>query len=59
VTIGNSQVLFARDETIFMEISQKYSLKEVDKLAGASGFAPVSSCSDTKGWFTNAFWKVV
>lgn len=59
VTIGNSQVLFARDETIFMEISQKYTLEEVDKLAGASGFTPVYSCSDAKRWFTDAFWKVV
>jgi dimethylhistidine N-methyltransferase len=59
VTIGHKKVTFTRDETIFMEISQKYTLKEIDRLAGNSGFMPVHSCTDTKGWFVDAFWMVV
>jgi L-histidine N-alpha-methyltransferase len=42
-----------------MEISQKYTLEEIAGLASTSGFAPVSSCFDSKGWFLDAFWTAV
>ncbi|MDB5263788.1 MAG: egtD [Adhaeribacter sp.] len=47
VTIGHNQLAFARDETIFMEISQKYTLAQIEELARASGFAPVYCVSDS------------
>lgn len=59
VAIGGCEVAFGREETIFMEISQKYTLEEAGSLARVSGFAPVYSCSDSKGWFVDAFWKAV
>ncbi|SFD07591.1 dimethylhistidine N-methyltransferase [Chitinophaga sp. CF118] len=59
VTIGHKKITFTHDETIFMEISQKYTLKEIDFLAENSGFMPVHNCADPKGWFVDAFWKVV
>ncbi|RDV16521.1 L-histidine N(alpha)-methyltransferase [Pontibacter diazotrophicus] len=59
VTIGDSKIVFGRDESVFMEISQKYTLEEVDNLARETGFVPVYSCPDTKGWFVDAFWKAV
>ncbi|WP_255474261.1 L-histidine N(alpha)-methyltransferase [Pontibacter qinzhouensis] len=59
VVIGGGRVVFGHDETIFVEISQKYTLEEVDSLARASGFAPVYNCSDSKSWFADVIWKVV
>jgi len=59
VTIGGRKVAFGRNESAFMEISQKYTLEEAGNLARVSGFTPVYSCSDTKGWYVDAFWKAV
>ncbi|GGH59953.1 dimethylhistidine N-methyltransferase [Filimonas zeae] len=56
ITIGKKEIPFAKDETIYMEISQKYTLNEVAMLAADSGFIPVSHCTDSKGWFVDACW---
>ncbi len=52
-------VHFNEDEEIFMEISQKYSIDETDKLATQSSFLPVSHILDKKRWFLDAVWKAV
>jgi dimethylhistidine N-methyltransferase len=49
---------FKRDECIWMEISQKYSLEQVDDIAGAAGFEPRGHLQDQNGWFTDAIWRV-
>ena len=59
VTIGRHNIAFGRDETIFMEISQKYTLEEIETMAGEAGFAPIRDLSDSKGWFADAFWQAV
>jgi len=58
VTIGNSEFQFAKNEHIFMEISQKYSLPEIENLAVASGFKVVKYFSDERKYFVDAIWKV-
>lgn len=59
VVISGSRIHFALNETIFMEVSQKYSLAETEKIASQSGFVPVHTCLDSKGWFADSFWKAV
>ena len=39
-------IKFAKDETIFMEISQKYTIEESDKIAIQNGFEPVAHFFD-------------
>lgn len=59
VRIGNTvTVEFERDECIYMEISQKYTPKEIQQLAFNAGFTPVADFRDTKNWFADCLWKV-
>jgi len=58
VTIGNSEFQFAKNEHIFMEVSQKYSLPEIESLAVTSGFKVVKYFSDERKYFVDAIWKV-
>lgn len=57
VHIGDTCIHFAKDEAIFMEISQKYSLQEIDTLAREAGFRSVRQFSDEKDWFVDAMWQ--
>ena len=56
VTIAGHRVAFEKHEPIFMEVSRKFSLAEVDNLAVTTGFSPLKHCMDSKGWFVNAVW---
>ena len=47
---------FKKDEYIWVEISQKYSLNEINELATKTGFFPKKNILDSKGWFTDAIW---
>lgn len=58
VNIGHKAIHFIKDEYIFMEISQKYSLTEIEELAGTSGFNVVQYFSDQQKYFVDAVWKV-
>ncbi|RYU89658.1 L-histidine N(alpha)-methyltransferase [Mucilaginibacter terrigena] len=58
VKIGDEIIAFQKNEYIWMEISQKYDLAEVDELAVSSGFTPVKHLLDSKEWFTDAIWTV-
>lgn len=49
---------FEEGETIFMEISQKYTLQQIDDLAIQNGYQPIKNVLDSKGWFADAIWKV-
>ena len=57
--IDEVTISFARDEIIYMEVSQKYTVEETDKLATDTGFQPVGSCTDTKGWFIDTCWRAI
>jgi len=53
------RIRFMRDEEIFMEISQKYTIDQVDDLACDSFFTPVQRFYDDRRWFVDALWCAV
>jgi dimethylhistidine N-methyltransferase len=58
VHVGDSKTIeFRENEPIFMEISQKYSVVEIDAMARMSGFAPVQIFFDEKKWFADVIWQ--
>lgn len=56
VHIGSQEINFDENETIFMEISQKYTVHETKLLAAQSGFVPVAEFFDSKEWFVDCLW---
>jgi L-histidine N-alpha-methyltransferase len=56
VRIGGRVFHLKKDECIDMEISQKYTAKEVEQLAMDSGFHSEKMFFDRKEWFLNAIW---
>ena len=58
VKVSDEEITFRKDEYIWMEISQKYELAEIDDMAVAAGFVPVKHLLDSKAWFTDAVWVV-
>lgn len=58
VNIGHHVIHFAENEYIFMEISQKYSLGDVDQLASKTGFKPLQRFFDHNKYFVDAIWRV-
>jgi L-histidine N-alpha-methyltransferase len=59
VKIDGNSFCFQNGETIFMEISQKYTVHQTDELARQTGFEPIHHFYDSKGWFLDAIWKCV
>lgn len=60
VRIGEADFIhFKKDEYIFMEISQKYSIEQTDDLAEKSGFKPIKHFLDSKNWFLDTVWECV
>lgn len=59
VTVGNKHVHFRKDEYIFMEISQKFTVLQTGQMAEKSGFKPVELFHDSKNWFLDAIWAAV
>ncbi|QNN44680.1 L-histidine N(alpha)-methyltransferase [Pedobacter roseus] len=58
VNIGRNAIHFIENEYIFMEISQKYSLTDIDQLAAKTGFKPLQRFFDQHQYFVDAIWKV-
>jgi len=58
VNIGRHAIHFIENEYIFMEISQKYSLGDIDQLAAKTGFKPLQRFFDHNQYFVDAIWKV-
>lgn len=59
VHIGDTETIhFSKNEHIFMEISQKYSLEETDVLAMRSGFHCRKHFFDKNKYFVDAVWLV-
>jgi uncharacterized SAM-dependent methyltransferase len=52
-------IRFGRHEEIFMEISQKYTIDQIDHLADQAFFKPVQHFYDSRGWFVDALWMAV
>ncbi|GGH24828.1 dimethylhistidine N-methyltransferase [Dyadobacter endophyticus] len=59
VSFPSAQIHFNEGECIWMEISQKYSLSQISQMALNSGFEPISTFTDSKGWFADVVWKAV
>lgn len=57
VRVADKLFFFTQGETIFMEISQKYSAPQTDALAVQTGFTVVKHFYDSKKWFLDAVWK--
>jgi len=56
VKIGTETIRFLRDEYIFMEISQKFTIAQTDAMAKNSLFKPVHHFLDSRKWFTDVIW---
>ena len=56
VSIGNKHVHFQKDEYIFMEISQKFTVLQTGQMAEKAGFKPVKLFFDSKNWFLDTIW---
>jgi L-histidine N-alpha-methyltransferase len=54
----NESIHFLKDEYIFMEISQKFTVQQTQHMAAQTGFDTVNYLYDSKSWFTDAIWKV-
>jgi dimethylhistidine N-methyltransferase len=57
VYIAGIPIHFEKDETIFMEISQKYSVAQIDEIALQCGFTAVAYFFDKKKYFVDVLWK--
>lgn len=49
---------FAENESIFMEMSQKYNEEMILNLANESGFSIVRNYYDSHRWFINSLWAL-
>lgn len=60
VHIGSLEETFHFDkwETIFVEVSKKYDLNEIQNLANSSGFKVVDNLLDSDGLFAESVWEV-
>lgn len=57
VTIGqHDHIRFLKDECIYMEISQKFTVLQTEQMAEHAGFKAVDCFFDTKKWFLDAIW---
>ena len=57
VHLDNSVINFEKNETISMEISQKYTTSKIDGISCQCGFVPGAYFFDTKKYFTDVIWK--
>ncbi|MGY3053518.1 L-histidine N-alpha-methyltransferase [Pedobacter sp. UYEF25] len=58
VKVGSTLIHFAKSEYIDMEISQKYSIPDINKLMTDSGFQYAANFYDTKDYFVDSVWSV-
>jgi L-histidine N-alpha-methyltransferase len=53
---GKEKVQFLKDEYIYMEISQKFTVLQTEQMAEKARFKPVDCFFDSKKWFLDAVW---
>jgi L-histidine Nalpha-methyltransferase len=56
IKVGNESISFKRDEFIYMEISQKFTINDLQQLAANSGFRHEKNFFDKKNWFVDVIW---
>jgi L-histidine Nalpha-methyltransferase len=59
VRFPGAEIVFEKDECIWTEISQKYSVEQIRRMAIANGFAHTTEFLDSKSWFMDAIWTAV
>lgn len=60
VSVGDTEIIqFEENETIHTEISTKYSIEQINKIAALTGFEEVEYFHDSKNWFVDALWKCI
>lgn len=59
VWIDDVKISFKKNEYIWMEISQKYSMEQIDDMAQNNGFRPIVNLTDRRKWFVDACWQVI
>ncbi|MES1220131.1 MAG: L-histidine N(alpha)-methyltransferase, partial [Bacteroidota bacterium] len=59
VWIGDVKLSFTKNEYIWMEISQKYRMEQIDDMARVNGFRPVVNLTDKRKWFVDACWQAI
>ena len=59
VKISKETFSFLKDELIYMEISQKFTVEQTDEMAVKSFFKPVNRFLDEKKWFIDVVWVAV
>lgn len=59
VNVCDETIDFKKDEYIFMEISQKYTVEQTRAMANASSFNPVRDFYDSRNWFLDTIWEAV
>lgn len=57
VEIMDSNIEFDEWEPIHMEISQKYSMKDIETLAMQTGFGIIGNFYDSRRYFVNSVWR--
>ncbi len=57
VSIDKNMIQFNKDETIFMEISQKYTVSQIDETAFQCGFEPGVRFFDKRNYFVDVIWN--
>lgn len=55
----DNQISFDEGECIYTETSRKYTLKQIDELAGMSGFEVKKNLFDSKQYYVDSVWYVV
>jgi L-histidine N-alpha-methyltransferase len=58
VNINNMETVhFSKDEVIYMEISQKFTVEQTDQMAINNSFNPINRFFDNKEWFIDVIWQ--
>jgi dimethylhistidine N-methyltransferase len=56
---GFEMIRFKKGESVYMEVSQKYSIGEIDQMAMKAGFKTAVHFYDSKAWFVDALWEAI
>ena len=57
ITINGTEINFEKDEPVFMEISQKYSVKEINEFAQKTGFKNNADFFDRNHYFVDVILR--
>jgi uncharacterized SAM-dependent methyltransferase len=57
VKINCETIHFSENEIIDMEISQKFTIEQIDQMALTASFKAINHFFDAKKWFTDVIWQ--